>query len=218
MQPLLFKKNPRTSLFTLFSIKSMAELPDFLCVPSIGLFFKSHPPLFFLTFNQQSFVFYLFKYIYLFILAVLGLHCSVQKWSAGASWVAQLVKKSTYNAGDPGLIPELGRSTREGIGYPLQYSWASLVAQLVKNPSAIQKTLVWSLEEGMATCSSILAWRISRDRGAWRAIVHGVTKSQTWLNELAHSFQLLCKGFALLWFLLLQTTGSRLMSFSSCGS
>ena len=50
----------------------MAELPDFLCVPSIGLFFKSHPPLFFLTFNQQSFVFYLFKYIYLFIFGCAG--------------------------------------------------------------------------------------------------------------------------------------------------
>ena len=40
---------------------------------------------------------------------------------------------SAYNAGDPGLIPGSGRAVREGIGYPLQYSWASLVAQLVKN-------------------------------------------------------------------------------------
>ena len=43
-------------------------------------------------------------------------------------------KEPACNAGDPGLIPGLGRSTGEGIGYPLQYSWASLVAQLVKNP------------------------------------------------------------------------------------
>ena len=42
-------------------------------------------------------------------------------------------KESTCNAGDPGSIPGLGRSTEEGIGYPLQYSWASLVAQTVKN-------------------------------------------------------------------------------------
>ena len=42
-------------------------------------------------------------------------------------------KESISNAGDPGLIPELGRSPGEGIGYPLQYYWASLVAQLVKN-------------------------------------------------------------------------------------
>ena len=46
-------------------------------------------------------------------------------------------KEATCNEGDPGSIPGLGRSTGEGIGYPLQYSWASLVAQLVKNPPAI---------------------------------------------------------------------------------
>jgi len=53
-----------------------------------------------------------------------------------------LVKKSTCNAGDSGSIPGLGRSTGEGTGYPLQYSWASLVAQLVKNLPAMQETLV----------------------------------------------------------------------------
>ena len=51
-------------------------------------------------------------------------------------------KESAYNAGDPGLIPGSGRSPGEGIGYPLQYSWASLVAQLVRNVSAMQETLV----------------------------------------------------------------------------
>ena len=49
-------------------------------------------------------------------------------------------KESTCNARDPGLIPGLGRSPREGIGYPLYYSWTSLVAQLVKNPPAMQET------------------------------------------------------------------------------
>ena len=44
-------------------------------------------------------------------------------------------KESTSNAGDLSLIPGLGRSAEEGIGYPLQYSWASLVTQLVKNPA-----------------------------------------------------------------------------------
>ena len=59
-------------------------------------------------------------------------------------------------------------SVQLGIGYPLQYSWASLVAQLVKNPPAMQETWVLSLgqedplEKGMATHSSILAWRIPR--------------------------------------------------------
>ena len=51
-------------------------------------------------------------------------------------------KESTCNAGDPGSIPGWGRSPGEGVGYPLKYSWASLVAQLVKNQPAIQETLV----------------------------------------------------------------------------
>ena len=49
-------------------------------------------------------------------------------------------KESTCNAGDPGSIPGSGRSAGEGMGYPLQYSWASLVAQLVKNPPAMQES------------------------------------------------------------------------------
>ena len=75
-------------------------------------------------------------------------------------------KESTCNAGDPGSIPGLGRPTGEGIGYPFQYSWVSLVAQLVKNLPAMQETWVRSLgwgdplEKGKATYSSILAWRI----------------------------------------------------------
>jgi len=51
-------------------------------------------------------------------------------------------KESACNAGDPCLIPGSGRSTGEGIGYPLQYSWASLVAQLIKNPPAMRETWV----------------------------------------------------------------------------
>ena len=54
-------------------------------------------------------------------------------------------KESACNAGDPGSIPGLGRSAGEGIGYPLLYSWASLVAQLVKNPPAMWDTWVRSL-------------------------------------------------------------------------
>ena len=54
-------------------------------------------------------------------------------------------EESACNAGDPGSIPGLGRSTGQGIGYLLQYSGASLVAQLVKNPPAMQETWVRSL-------------------------------------------------------------------------
>ena len=63
--------------------------------------------------------------------------------------------------------------------------WASLVAQSVNNPPAVWETWVGSLdwedplEEGVATHSSILAWRIPMDRGAWQAAVHGVAKSRT---------------------------------------
>ena len=74
-------------------------------------------------------------------------------------------KESACSAGDPGLIPGLGRSAGEGIGYPLQYSWTSLVAQLVKNPPAMQEREIWvrslgwedPLEKGTGTHSSILA-------------------------------------------------------------
>ena len=77
-------------------------------------------------------------------------------------------KEFTCNAGDPSLIPGLGRFGEEGVGYPLQYSWASLVAQPVKNLPTMWETWVRSLgwedppEKGMATHSSILAWRIPR--------------------------------------------------------
>ena len=75
-------------------------------------------------------------------------------------------KESTCNAGDPGLIPGLRRSPGEGMIYSLQYSWASLVAQMVKTLPAMQQIWVWSLghegplERETATHSSILACRI----------------------------------------------------------
>ena len=78
-------------------------------------------------------------------------------------------KEFACNAGDPSLIRGSRRSAGEGIGYRLQYSWASLVAQRVKNPPAMWDTCVQSLgwkdllEKGMATHSSILSWRIPWD-------------------------------------------------------
>ena len=70
-------------------------------------------------------------------------------------------KESTCNAEHASWIPGSGSCPGEVIGYPLQYSWASLVAQMVKNPPAMRETWVQSLScgEGMATHSSILAWR-----------------------------------------------------------
>ena len=92
-------------------------------------------------------------------------------------------KESACSAGDSGLIPGSGRSVGEGIGYSLQYAWASLLAQLVKNLPAMRETWVRSpswedhLEKGKVTHCSILAWRIP-----W------VTKSQTQLSNFHFHF------------------------------
>ena len=100
-------------------------------------------------------------------------------------------KETPYNAGDHSSIPGSRRSAGEGIGYSLQYSWASLVAQMIKNPPAMQESWVQSLgwEEGrspgggMATSSIILAWRIPMDGRGWLITVHGVAKSWKWLSD-----------------------------------
>ena len=86
------------------------------------------------------------------------------------------------------MIPGLGRSAGEGKGYSLQYSWVSLVAQLVKNPPAMRETWVpslgWedSLEKGKATHFSVLAWRIP-----WTT-VQGILKSPTRQSDFHFHF------------------------------
>ena len=101
-------------------------------------------------------------------------------------------KESACNAEDPSLIPGSGRSAGEGIDYPLQDSWASLVPRLVKNMPAMQETWVRSLgwedplEKGTSTRSSIIAWRIY----LMDCIVHEVTKSQTQLRNFHFHFLL----------------------------
>ena len=74
-------------------------------------------------------------------------------------------KESACNAGDPSSIPELGRSSGEGIGYPLQYSWASLVAQLVKNPPAMRETWVCFQREGQSGAEASQAPAVNS--GSW---------------------------------------------------
>ena len=98
-------------------------------------------------------------------------------------------KEATCNAGDLGSIPGSGRSAGEGIGCPLQYSWASLVAQLIRKPLIVWETwghswagkIPWRRE--LATHSSILAWRIpwTEEPGGLQSM--GVTKSQTQLSD-----------------------------------
>ena len=88
-------------------------------------------------------------------------------------------KESTCNARDPGLIPGSKRSAGGGIGYPLQYSWSSLVVQLVKNLPAMQETQVRSLgwedalEEGTQP-TPVSCLETPMDRGAWQATVQRV--------------------------------------------
>ena len=102
-------------------------------------------------------------------------------------------KESACDAGDPGLIPGSGRSAREGIGYPLQYSWASLMAQLVKNPLKCGRSgfnpwvgkIPWRRER--LTHSGILAWRIP-----WT--IHGITKSRARLSNF-HPHTSVLSGF-----------------------
>ena len=99
-------------------------------------------------------------------------------------------KESTHNAGDPGSIPGLERSPGEGNVNSLQYSWAFLVAQMVKNPLTMQETwvqfLAWEdpLEEDMATHSSILDWRIpmAEEPGGLQSMQR-VAKSWTPLSD-----------------------------------
>ena len=97
-------------------------------------------------------------------------------------------KESACNAGHPGSIPGSGRSAGEGIGYPLQYSWASFVAQLVKNLPTMWETRVLiprlgrSPGEGKGYQFQNSCLENSMD---W--IVCGVTKSWAWLSELHFS-------------------------------
>ena len=104
----------------------------------------------------------------------------------GASLVAQLVKIC------------LGRSPGERIGYPLQYWWVSLVAQMVKNPPAMRETWVQSLgredplEEGMATNFSILAWRIpmgQRSLLGYSPRGHKESDTTEWLSTAQHTYR-----------------------------
>ena len=98
-------------------------------------------------------------------------------------------KESACNAGDSSSIPGSGRSAGEGMCYPLQYSWASLGAQLVKNPPAMWETWVQSLgwedplEKGKGYPLQYSGLENSMDH-----TVHGVTRSRTWLSDCPFHF------------------------------
>ena len=127
-------------------------------------------------------------------------------------------KESACNAEDTSSIPGLRRSSDEGIVYPLQCYWASLVAQLVKNLPVVWETWVQSLgwedppqeRKDKATHSSILAWRIPRTRD------HGVPKSQTRLSNFLFYFHLslLGRGIYICYFAVYLLSMSFCYSFS----
>ena len=99
-------------------------------------------------------------------------------------------KESACDVGDPSSIPGSGRSPGEGIGYPLQYSWASLAFQTVKNLPALWETWVWSLDweellkKGTATHVSFLAWRIpwTEEPGGYSPWGHKESDMTEWLS------------------------------------
>ena len=122
-------------------------------------------------------------------------------------------KEFTCNAEEPVSIHGSGKCTGEGIGYPLQYFWTSLVDQKVKDLPAMQKTWFWSLgwedilEKGPATHSSILVWKIpwttglQRVRHNWATFTFSDRKSKTWVTQiLPTSVNLFNLSCFFLWF------------------
>ena len=142
--------------FLLFQITKLLQT----LLKSLFHFIYRHTP--FIAFTLIHFADTAFSYK-LKVFGICSFHVSVSHLSFPDSSVG---KESACNAEDPGLIPGLGRPAGEGIGYPLKYSWAFLVVQLVKNLPAKKEIWVWSLgwkdplEKGKATHFSILAWRI----------------------------------------------------------
>ena len=112
----------------------------------------------------------------------MGSHRVGHDWSDLAA--AAGYRESTCNLGNHSSIPGLGWYTRERIGYSLQYSWASLVAQLVKNLPEMREIWVWSLGwEDMLEKGKYSELQDSGLENSMDYIVHGVAKSRTWLND-----------------------------------
>ena len=101
-------------------------------------------------------------------------------------------KESACNEGDPSSIPGSGRSAGEGIGYPVQYSWASLVAQLVKNSPAMSRdlSLIPGLENReMPDKLLFLRWLEQHPApGDFHGLFHGIAKSQRPLSDFHFHF------------------------------
>ena len=116
-----------------------------------------------------------------------------------------------------GSIPGLDRSPGEGRGCPLQYSWVSLVAQLVKNPPAVWETWVWSAGEGKGCPLQYSGLKNSMD-----CIDHGVSKSQTRLSNFHLHFTFMqskyCphRGRDAEWLLFILAFGHEFVTLGDC--
>ena len=126
-------------------------------------------------------------------ICLLHLEERTQKYILCIYWVSLIAhsKESTCNAGDLSSIPGSGRSAGEGMGYPLQYVWASLVAQVVTNPCAIQGILVQSLGWEDPLEGNGYPLQYSGLKNSMDCIVHGVPKSRTrlsYFHSLTHMF------------------------------
>ena len=110
--------------------------------------------------------------------------CFISKYFKISLQTFSVGKESSCNAGDPSSIPGSGRSTGEGIGYPLQCSWTCLMDQLVKNPSAMRETWVqflgWEDPLGEGKGYPLQYSGLENSMGC---IVHGVANSQTQLSD-----------------------------------
>ena len=118
-------------------------------------------------------------------------------WLGGCLPGGSVSKEFACHAGDLGSIPGSGRSSEEGNIYPLQYSWASLVVQLVKGSSCNAGDLGSipgsgrSSEEGNGNPLQYSCLKNPMNGGAWWATLHGIAKSRTWLNDFTFTFHFL---------------------------
>ena len=124
-----------------------------------------------------------------------GLHLELPYQSLGDFPDSSVGKEYTCNAGDPSSIPGLGRFAGEGIGYPFQYSWVSLVAQLVKNLPAMRETWVQWLGRSPGKGKGY-PFQYSGLENSMDCIVHGVTKSQNWWNDFHFSLSVLAPSMS----------------------
>ena len=109
-------------------------------------------------------------------------------------------KESSCNAGELGSIPGLWSSPGEGISYPFQYSWASFMTQIVKNPYAMHVGDLGSISGlgispggGHGSPPQYSCLENSIDRGAWWATVHGIAKSWTQLSKFHFTSHRKCR-------------------------